>query len=130
ALHLKSTGVIRACAASANNSRGQPFMSTSDRAYSEKRDFIRMRLEAPVTLVHDGQQIPALCLDLSSNGMQVEAATRLAIGDRIGVHIPSEHDQLADLNVEAEVVRALDLEDGRQSLGLSVLSMLDRKSVV
>ncbi|PTU73525.1 PilZ domain-containing protein [Pseudomonas mangrovi] len=99
-------------------------MSTSDRAYSEKRDFIRMRLEAPVTLVHDGQKIPALCLDLSSNGMQVEAATRLAIGDRIGVHIPSEHDQLADLNVEAEVVRALDLEDGRQSLGLSVLSML------
>ena len=99
-------------------------MSTSDRAYSEKRDFIRMRLEAPVTLVHDGQKIPALCLDLSSNGMQVEAATRLTIGDRIGVHIPSEHDQLADLNVEAEVVRALDLEDGRQSLGLSVLSML------
>lgn len=98
-------------------------MSTSDRAYSEKRDFIRMRLEAPVTLVHDGQKIPALCLDLSSNGMQVEAATRLKVGDRIGVHIPSEHDQLADLNVEAEVVRASDLDDGRQSLGLSVLSM-------
>lgn len=99
-------------------------MSTSDRAYSEKRDFIRMRLEAPVTLIHDGQKIPGLCLDLSSNGMQVEASTRLSIGDRIGVHIPSEHNQLADLNVEAEVVRAMDLEDGRQSLGLSVLSML------
>lgn len=99
-------------------------MSTSDRAYSEKRDFIRMRLEAPVTLIHQGEKIPALCLDLSSNGMQVEAATRLAIGDRIGVHIPSEHNQLADLNVEAEIVRAMDLEDGRQSLGLSVLSML------
>lgn len=98
-------------------------MSTSDRAYSEKRDFIRMRLEAPVTLIHEGSKIPARCLDLSSTGMQVEAATRLAIGDRVAVHIPSEHEQLADLNVDAEVVRVIDLEDGRQSLGLSVLSM-------
>ena len=98
-------------------------MSTSDRAYSEKRDFIRMRLEAPVTLVCGDEKIPALCLDLSSTGMQVEARTRLAVGDRVGVHIPSEHQQIADLNVEAEVVRAQPLEDGRLTLGLSVIAM-------
>lgn len=47
-------------------------MSLDDRAYSEKRDFIRMRVEAEVILEHEGKQYPAKCLDLSSTGMQVE----------------------------------------------------------
>ena len=51
-------------------------MSQIDRAYSEKRDYIRMRMEAKMTLHHAGQEIPALCLDLSSTGMQVEATSR------------------------------------------------------
>ena len=60
-------------------------MSQSDRAYSEKRDFIRMRLEAPVTLHHDGHATPAMCLDLSSTGMQLEAECRLSMGDKVKV---------------------------------------------
>ena len=56
-------------------------MSQSDRAYSEKRDYIRMRLEAPVTLHHAGREIPALCLDLSSSGMQLEAECVLKLGE-------------------------------------------------
>ena len=58
-------------------------MSQNDRAYSEKRDFIRMRLEAPVILHHAGQEIEAQCLDLSSTGMQVEANCQIAVGDRV-----------------------------------------------
>lgn len=98
-------------------------MSTSDRGYSEKRDFIRMRLEAPVTLISEGRQLPARCIDLSSSGMQVEAEVRLQTGARVRVHIPSEHPELAPLDVEAEVVRVSELGDGRQSLGLATLSM-------
>lgn len=98
-------------------------MSTVDRAYSEKRDFIRMHLEAPVTLRHDGVEFPALCRDLSSTGMLLEAPTQLALGDMVGVHIPSEHESLQALEVQAEVVRVIELDDGRQSLGLAVISM-------
>lgn len=98
-------------------------MSQSDRAYSEKRDFIRMRLEAPVTLHHAGRAIPAMCLDLSSTGMQLEAECRLNMGDKVMVHIASDHNALQGLEAQAEVVRVQDLEDGRQSLGLAVLSM-------
>lgn len=98
-------------------------MSQSDRAYSEKRDFIRMRLEAPVTLHHAGQAIPALCLDLSSTGMHVEAKTSLSMGDKVKVHIASEHNELKGLEAETEVVRLSQLDDGRQSIGLSILSM-------
>lgn len=48
-------------------------MSQTGRDYSEKRDFIRMRVDADVVLIHEGDQVSAVCIDLSSSGMQVEA---------------------------------------------------------
>ena len=98
-------------------------MSQSNHDYSEKRDYIRMRLEAPVTLHHAGKEIPALCLDLSSTGMQLEVESALKMGDKIKVHIASDHNQLKGLVAEAEVVRVSDLDNGRQTLGLTILSM-------
>lgn len=98
-------------------------MSQNDRDYSEKRDYIRMRLEAPVTLHHAGREIPALCLDLSSTGMQLEAECNLDTGDKVRVHIASEHNALKGLEAEAEVVRVTALDDGRQALGLTIISM-------
>ena len=98
-------------------------MSQSDRAYSEKRDYIRMRLEAPVTLRHAGQEIPATCLDLSSTGMQLEVECTLQMGDEVNVHIASDHNELSGLNAQAEVVRVIDLGAGRQSIGLAIISM-------
>ena len=98
-------------------------MSQNDRAYSAKRDFIRMQLETPVPLHHAGQEIQALCLDLSSTGMQVEANCQVAMGDQVKVHIPSEHSELKGLDAHAEVVRVTPLEDGRTAIGLAILSM-------
>ncbi|MWV18390.1 PilZ domain-containing protein [Pseudomonas sp. L-22-4S-12] len=98
-------------------------MSQSDRAYSEKRDFIRMRLEAPVTLHLEGRSIPALCLDLSSTGMQLEAECALSLGQMVKVHIASDHNELKGLDAEGEVMRIIDLGGGRQSIGLAILSM-------
>lgn len=98
-------------------------MGVNDRSYSEKRDFIRMRVEATVILHHQGKEIPAHCLDLSSTGMQLEAASSVALGEKVRVHIPSDHAELKGLDVEAEVVRVIAMDDGRQSLGLTVLSM-------
>ena len=98
-------------------------MSQNDRAYSEKRDFILMRLEAPVTLHHAGKEFQAQCLDLSSTGMQVEADCQVAMGDRVRVHIPSDHSELKGLDAQAEVVRVTPLDDGRTSIGLAILSM-------
>lgn len=98
-------------------------MTQRDRDYSEKRDFIRMQIETTITLTHGDQQHEATCQDLSSTGMQVLAATSLQIGDRVRVHIPSEHTALEGLDAETEVVRVGTHEDGRQSLGLAILSM-------
>lgn len=98
-------------------------MSQNDRDYSEKRDYIRMRLEAPVTLHHDGKDIPALCLDLSSTGMQLEAESAVSIGDKVRIHIASDHNALRGLDAQAEVVRVSAMDDGRQALGLAIISM-------
>ncbi len=97
--------------------------NNNNHAYSEKRGFIRMRLETPVILQQADQSIQAHCLDLSSTGMQLEARCQVAIGDRVKVLIPSEHSELKSLEAEAEVVRVTQLDDGRSSIGLTILSM-------
>ncbi len=42
-------------------------MSEHERDYAEKRDFIRMRVDADVSLIHAGQEIAGVCVDLSSS---------------------------------------------------------------
>lgn len=94
-------------------------MGQNDRDYSEKRDFIRMRVDAEITLIHAGQVVPAVCVDLSSSGMQVQAQRSFRVGDRLSVRIESEHAALAGLEAETEVVW---VKDG-QKLGLTILTM-------
>jgi len=98
-------------------------MTQSDRYYSEKRDFIRMQVETAISLTYGEQTCSGVCLDLSSTGMQVLAKTSLQLGDRAQVHIPSPHSELKGLEAETEVVRVEAHEDGRQALGLAILSM-------
>ncbi|WP_028237999.1 PilZ domain-containing protein [Stutzerimonas azotifigens] len=98
-------------------------MSQRDRDYDEKRDFIRMRMDAGVILLLDEQRIEGVCLDLSSTGMQVEATSSLRMGDRVRVQIPSTHPSLRGLDADAEVVRVSALDQGRQRLGLAILEM-------
>jgi hypothetical protein len=98
-------------------------MSQNDRDYAEKRDFIRMRVDADITLLYAGQIIPAMCVDLSSSGMQVQAPRSFKVGDKLSVRIDSEHSALKGLEAETEVVWLADLEDGGQKLGLTIISM-------
>lgn len=98
-------------------------MSRIDQGYAEKRDFIRMRVDADVSIIHAGQIIPAVCLDLSSSGMQVQAPRTFQVGDRLKVRIDSDHPALKGLEAETEVVWLTDQDDGGQKLGLSIVSM-------
>ncbi|CAI3788739.1 hypothetical protein AHFPHNDE_02416 [Pseudomonas sp. MM227] len=99
-------------------------MSHSDRDYSEKRDFIRMTVDAKVDLRVGDVVVPAVCKDLSSTGMQLEAQTQLSVGDQVGVHLPSNHPMLSDLDIQAEVIRVeSSKQDGMQIIGLHTLSM-------
>jgi PilZ domain len=98
-------------------------MSQNDRDYAEKRDYIRMRVDADITLLYAGQIIPAVCVDLSSSGMQVQAPRSFKVGDKLSVRIDSEHSALKGLEAETEVVWLADQEEGGQKLGLTIISM-------
>ncbi|EJL08938.1 PilZ domain-containing protein [Pseudomonas chlororaphis] len=98
-------------------------MSPNDRDYSEKRDYIRMRVDAEVTLIHQGQVIAAVCIDLSSSGMQVQAPRSFKVGDQLSMRIDSEHAALRGLEADTEVVWVTELEGNGQKLGLTILKM-------
>lgn len=98
-------------------------MGQLDRDYAEKRDYIRMRVDADISLLYAGQIIPAICVDLSSTGMQIQAPRTFQVGDKISVRIDSEHAALKGLEAETEVVWLADLEEGGQKLGLTILKM-------
>lgn len=100
-------------------------MSEHERDYAEKRDFIRMRVDANVSLIHAGQEIEGVCLDLSSSGMQVQAPRRFGVGDLLSVRIDSEHAALKGLEAETEVVwiTADGKQHENQRLGLKILKI-------
>jgi len=91
--------------------------------HSEKRDFIRMRIDTEVSLLHAGQVIAAVCLDLSSSGMQVRAPQRFEVGDTLEVRIDSDHPALTGLHASTEVVWIADQPGGQQKFGLRILAM-------
>ena len=97
-------------------------MSEHERGYDEKRDFIRMRVNADVSLIHAGQEIEGICLDLSSSGMQVQAPRQFSVGDQLTVRIDSEHAALKGLEADTEVVWTKTTGD-EQHLGLKILNM-------
>lgn len=91
--------------------------------HNEKRDFIRMRIDAEVTLLHAGQVIAAVCLDLSSGGMQVKAEQHFKVGDQVEVRIESDHPALKGLHASTEVVWIADQPGGQQKFGLRILAL-------
>ena len=97
-------------------------MSEHERNYAEKRDFIRMRVDADVALIHAGQEIAAVCVDLSSSGMQVQAPRQFNVGDLLTVRIDSEHAALKGLEADTEVVWTKTAGE-EQQLGLNILKM-------
>ncbi|MCF7203598.1 PilZ domain-containing protein [Pseudomonas oligotrophica] len=98
-------------------------MSQNDRQYSEKRDFIRMHIDATAYLRIGERELSATCVDLSSTGMQLLLDEALQPGERVRVLIPSRHSELKGLDAEAEVVRVAEHGNGHYDVGLAIISM-------
>lgn len=99
-------------------------MSERLRDYDEKRDFIRMNLNSEAVLYVNDQSIPAVCIDLSSTGMQLRAACQLAAGQQVEVEIGSQHSSLSGLKATATVVRCEPADGNEHVLGLHIEKML------
>ena len=101
-------------------------MGTHDKSYSEKRDFIRMKIGAPLNakLSLDADIIEGLCRDLSGGGMQVETAQSIPMDTELEVEVSSDHGHNPTLRARAKVARSSEGEDGGYILGLVILEVL------
>lgn len=95
-------------------------MSFHDQQYNEKRDFIRMKVEARATLtLHDGgEKIDADCQDLSSQGVQLVIDRPLAENTHISVSIASPTPGLQGLKAEGQVMRCQAIDNGQFIVGV------------
>src|SRR5690606_26590189 len=98
-------------------------MGINDKPYSEKRDFIRMRIGAPLNakLASSEDIIEGLCLDLSGGWLQVEAEQHLPTGTEVVVEVSSGLGHNPTLQARARFVRALPSESGKHLLGLEII---------
>ncbi len=101
-------------------------MSSIDKGFSEKRDFIRMKISAPLSakLSHNDGVIEGSCRDLSGGGMKVETRTNIAIGTELVVEISSDHGHNPTLHARAKVARTNGNEDSGYLLGLEIIEVL------
>ena len=101
-------------------------MSSIDKGFSEKRDFIRMKISAPLSakLSHDEGVIEGLCRDLSGGGMQVETKTQIPAGTDLVVEISSDHGHNPTLHAQAQVARCSGDSDNGFMLGLEIVEVL------
>lgn len=102
-----------------------------NKTYSEKRDFIRMTISAPINAKLSLNQpliaediIEGECRNLSGGGMMVIIAQHLPLQTQLTGEVSSSHGHNPTLKAKVRVVRSLPLEDGRYEVGLEILEVL------
>ena len=95
-------------------------MSHGTRDYSEKRDFIRMQVSTAASLIVNGERFPAVCVDLSSNGCQIEASQGFEVGSPVKVLIESGGGETPPLEANGTILRANKLADNGYRYGVAI----------
>ena len=104
-------------------------MNLTSRDFEEKRNFIRMRVDAPVTLNTEAKPgtIKGICRDLSGGGLMIEVDSTLPVNTQVEVCIASNHGHNPMLRALAQVRRVssrLGAEETPCLIGLEIREML------
>lgn len=101
-------------------------MSNTERAYTEKRTFIRMKVDTPVVLtLLDGSntELDAICKDLSGTGMLAEIDHQIPLGTQVRIEIKSGK---TPFSAEAEVARIKTSPSGNYIHGLKIKDIIEQ----
>lgn len=98
--------------------------------YQEKRNYIRMKIDAPVavTILTDGSQYQGICKDLSGGGLLIELDNTLPVGTETEVIIASGHGHSPMLRATTRVNRLYSKPDATSSictLGMEIVEVLN-----
>ena len=101
-------------------------MTSFQRQYHEKRDYIRMEINSPLTLtLSDSHKISGLCMNLSGVGMLIQVPEPLEIGLEAEVHLPSYQQSFPPLTARVKVQR-LEANDGKEfCYGTAILEIIN-----
>jgi hypothetical protein len=100
-------------------------MSLFDRSFSEKRNFIRMKVNTPVSIEHAGKTYTASCLDLSADGMSIETSDSFHLGDELKVSIDQDGENRQSFHAITEVARVSEsLDRSTFNVGLYIKEVL------
>ena len=99
-------------------------MDLSNKDYEEKRDFIRMTMNAKASItVSDGSAFEVKVIDLSATGMHLEASKSVPIASDVVVNVDSPNTQFQSMVAQCVVVRCLELSETKFDIGLEVKSI-------
>ena len=99
-------------------------MASIDRSFSEKRDFIRMRVNSPVVVRHDGNEYQGFCKDLSGAGMLIETDRPFEIGSTLNVSIEQKCETHLPFHATVTVSR-VEASDDTYLVGLAINEIHD-----
>jgi c-di-GMP-binding flagellar brake protein YcgR len=89
----------------------------------ERRNFMRMVVNAPVTLIQGSHVIEGVCRDLSANGMSIEIEKNLyPEGSELQVSLATSSNLLPPFQAQARVIR-VDPQGDNYRLGVEFLSI-------
>jgi hypothetical protein len=100
-------------------------MAITDKNYSEKRNFIRMRINTEIVLENGDGQLTGLCKDISGSGLLIELDREIPIGTTLEAHINQNSDRHSPFRATCETARILHGENGKYLIGLIVKEIHD-----
>lgn len=95
-------------------------MSHGTRDYSEKRDFIRMQVSTAASILFNGEKFTAVCVDLSSNGCQIESSQGFEVNSEVTVLIESGGGETPALQADGTILRVSKKADNSYSYGIAI----------
>ena len=99
-------------------------MTSAMKDYSEKRDFIRMKVNTEVVMKGDnGLVLKGLCIDLSGTGMLIETSESVPDNTELQTVLPSTNDKFPALNATVKVIRCTPKGDDKFEMGVSIVSV-------
>jgi len=98
---------------------------TMMRDYTEKRDFIRMKVDSEITLRESksGTTCKGICRDLSGTGMSLEVNQLFQPDIELNISLPSNNETFPSFDTTVKVVRCTDLGNEFYMLGVEIIKV-------
>ena len=98
-------------------------MNLMMRDYSEKRDYIRMKVDAQIELrtFHPERVLRGICKDLSGTGMAIEVEDAFQPGTELSTCLPSNNESFPPFETIVRVIRCTATANGRFLLGVEII---------